>query len=51
MSIIAGYVLGLFLGIVILVGVGAGWLAYCALRAICEWWDYRGPGRKRGGGR
>ena len=51
MSLIAAYGLGIVLGLFILAGLGAGWLACCALRAIGEWWDFRRPGRGRGGRR
>ena len=49
MSLIAGYGLGLVLGLFVIAGLGAGWLAWCALRAIGERWDYRRGGRGRCG--
>ena len=51
MSLIAAYGLGIVLGLFILAGIGAEWLAWCALRAIGEWWGYRRGGRRRGGSR
>ena len=51
MSLIAAYGLGLGLGLFVLAGLGAGWLAWCALRDMGEWWDYRELRRRMGGRR